>query len=569
MFTRLTGWLAARGIERRIALVVFLAALPSVAMGLDCDDYGAAARVERNVFAAYAFTPTDPEAAHAWMLDQRSTGIAPWWVSEQLRASFFRPLASLSLWVDFASGAPVWWMHLENCVIYALTVWLAARTYRQLGLSGAALGWASVFLGLDGVVAASVGWIAARNTLLAPLFGLACILLHDRASREGRLVVAALASFAFVLSVLSAELGLCTLGYLGAHALTVDRRSAMRRAWALVPYALVAATHLGVYVHGGYGTHDVGVYRDVFHAPLSAFAAFTESIPIWLASLATIPVAGLSPMLPELRLPFLVVSMLVLVVLVPLLWTRRETQPAWRTFALGTLLSLVPLASVVPMERIRFFAAFGMCGLLGPFVVRDVDAHERTRRWVARALGVVHGVLLPLLFVPTLFSARSIDGAAVTLERALPHASSPIAIALNPPMYATTQWATEMRAHEGERGPPVIGLYAGTEPVAISRLDDRTLELSVMRSWCPTTMERVRDFSAAPLHVGDRISLAHLVVEVREVEAGGVPTRARFTFAQALESSQLSFWRWDGSNVERWTPLPIGARETLPRASLF
>lgn len=567
LYARVTAWLCVPNIERRVALVAFLCALPSLGIGLWCDDHVLAAEVRQGgPFAAYQFIPRGP-AAHAWLLAARRTGLAPWWVGEQVRASFFRPLSSFSLWLDFAHGAAPWWMHLENCAIYALTVWLAIALYKQLGLSDAGLGWAAAFLGLDGAFASSVGWIASRNTLLGTCFGFACLLLHDRARREGRSLLLAPACLCFALSLLSAELGLCTLGYLCAHALTVDRGPPNRRALALTPYAAVAGVHLAYYVTAGFGPRHFGYYQDIFSSPASVLLGFVESIPIWLATTTTAPVAGLQIFLPDAHVPLLVGSIVVLALFVPLLSSRWTQQPQGPMFAIGALLSLLPLASVLPTERVRFFLAFGIYGLLGPWVVRDFDAPERFRRRMARALWRMHGVWLPIFFVPFMFSAKLIGSPAKALDETLPRASSPIAIILNPPHHYVTQWQAAMRSYQGEPSPPVFALYAGGQPVDIRRIDDRSLELHIARSWFTTPFARFRDLSQEGFRAGDRIALSHLSVEVREVDASGAPTRARFTFARSLDDPGLTFRSWQGTRFATWTPPPAGSSVRLAVAA--
>jgi hypothetical protein len=535
-------------------------------MGLQADDYILREQVlEDGPFAAYLFSPLDPQAAHTKVLEARAAGRAPWWADEHTRVSYFRPLSSLSLWLDFAHGARPWWMHLENGAIYAALVWLAVALYRQLGLSGAGLGWAAVFFGLDGALAASAGWISARNTLLAACFGLACLLFHDRARRAGRPILLTLSCLCFALSLLSAEFGLCVLGYLGAHALSVDRAPRMRRAIALAPYGALTALYLVHYVTAGYGSiGGGGVHRDVFGSPAAAALAWVESIPVWLASAATMPFAGFQLLRPDLRLPILAFSLVVLAVILPLLGSRSIEQPHGRMFAIGAVLSLVPLAAVVPQERLRFFVAFGVYGVLGPWVVSHFDAPERVHRRVARLVWRMHGVWLPLFFVPLLFSIVPIaGGAARALDEALPRAAMPITILLNPPTSFVPWYQPAMRASRGEIGPPVFALYAGNQSLDIQRVDDRSLELHVARSWFSAPFERNRDDSRHWFRAGDRIPLARLTVEVREVDAAGAPTRARFAFDRSLDDPSLSFRYWKGSKLALWTPPPAGGRVKL------
>jgi hypothetical protein len=574
LYARLTGWLSAPHVERRIAVIAFLFALPSLAVGLQADDYILREQVlEGGPFAAYLFSPRDPRAAHEQLLELRTAGHIPWWADEHQypHTRFFRPLSSLSLWLDFAHGAPAWWMHLENCAVYGILVWLAIASYKQLGLSGAGLGWAAVFFGLDFAFATPVGWIAARNTLLAACFGLACILLHDRARRSGRpgLLIPACAFFA--LSLLSAEIGMCTLGYLAAHALAVDRAPRLRRMLALAPYAVMTGLYLTYYVSAGYGVHGGLIYRDVFGSPGAALLGLLESIPIWLATTATLPVASLLMFVPDVRLPVFVLSLVVLAILVRLLAARWDEQPHARMLAAGAVLSLLPLASALPQERLRFFVAFGVYGLLGPWVARDFDAPERFRRVMARSLWRLHGMWLPIFFIPGLFGSRSAfaGGGASALDHSVPRAAAPITVVLNTPSWYVPLFQASMRAYSGDPRPPVFALYAGSQALGVARPDARSLELYAARSWFTTPFGNLRDVSVAPFRIGARIELAHLTVEVREVDRAGAPTRARFTFDRSLDDPGLTFRYWDGSEVAQWTPPPVGSGLQLPAASTF
>jgi hypothetical protein len=568
LYAHATRWLCAQGAARWLVLAAFLSSLPSLEMGLQGDDYILRQQImERGPFAAYVFSARDPQVSRERALENRSAGRAPWWADEHTRSRFFRPLASLSLWLGFAHGAPPWWMHLENCAIYALIVGLAIALYRQLGLSGAGLGWACVFFGLDGAHAVSVGWIAGRNTLLATCFGLACILFHVRARASGRPLPFALAWVCFALALLSGEFGLCSLGYLAAHAWAVDRGPTMRRLMALSPYAVLTGLYLAGYVAAGYGVNNGHLYRDIPSAPGAALLAFLESIPVWLASTATVPFAGLRLIAPGVRVPILVLSLLILALLVPRVARQLKQDPVARMLTIGALLSLAPLAAVIPQERLRFFVAFGVYGLLAPWVVSEFDAPERLRRGLARLVWRMHGVWLPLLFVPFLFASTMVGGpsAAAALDDALPRAAAPIAILLNPPVWSVPWYQAAMRAARDETGPPTFALYAGMQPLELKRVDDRTLELHAARSWFATAFDRI----GAPLRAGTRIALPAFTVDVSEADATGAPTRVRFTFDRSLNHPGLSFWLWKRSQLTRWSPPPAGSQLRLPAASSF
>lgn len=573
LYARASRWVCVPHIERRIACLAFLCALPSLTIGLQADDYVLRRNVlERGALEAFTFFSRDPQVAHAQLLAERAKGQMPWWVEEHPRTSFFRPLSSLSAWVDFASGMPPWLMHLESCAIYALMVFIAAVLFRQLGLSEIALGWAALFFGLDGAIATPVGWLAGRNTMLAALFGLACVLFHERARRAERPALLAAACLCFALALLSAELGLCTLGYVIAYALTLDRAPLGKRILALLPYGVLTGVYLVHYVLGGYGASGGTVYKEATD-PIVMLLAWLESIPVWLATTATVPIASLLMLGPDARAPILTFSLVVLAILVPLLAARHLKEPRARMFAIGAILSLVPLAAISPQERLRFLVSFGVYGVLGPWVASAYHATERWQRIVARFIWRVHGVWLPLMFVPLLFSivsAKFAGGGATALDEALPRAHAPVAILLNPPAWTVSWFQVFMRAYQRAPNPPVYALYAGGQPLAARRVDERSLELHIARSWLASPFDAsLRNLARAPFHAGDRLDLPYFHVEVREVDSHGAPTRVRFTFERALEDPSLAFRYWDGDQIARWTPPAIGSEVQLPAAKTF
>ena len=97
-YQRVTSWLSAPHLERRIALLALLFALPSLAGRLQADDYILREQVLKDgPFAAYLFTAQGSQASHEQLIAQRNEGQMPWWGGEQPRFRFFRPLASLVL----------------------------------------------------------------------------------------------------------------------------------------------------------------------------------------------------------------------------------------------------------------------------------------------------------------------------------------------------------------------------------------------------------------------------------------------------------------------------------------
>jgi len=575
VYRPLLRWLSRPNIERRLAIAAFVLCLPSLAIGLQADDYDLHAATARGPLQAYAFDDRDPELARQHVLQRRDAGLLPWWTYEGHRQRFLRPLASLSLWLDFRlwPRAP-FMLHLHHCVLYAALVWLAGLIYRRCGLSGGALGLATFFYAVNGAQSMTVGWISGRNTLLSALFGFACWLLHARSRADGaggaRLLAAAAACACFALALLSSEGGLAALAYLGAHALLIERAPWRVRALALLPYLAIAGLWLAHYTSAGYGVVGSGFYHDLAGDPFGFAASLAAALPIYLASQLTLPYANMAGLFPGGLWVVAALSLALLVALSPLFAPALAREPRARFFALGAALAVVPLSSTLPQDRLVFFIGLGTCGLLGELVERCFDADGRGRRRTARTLWRLHGVLAPVLFVPMLFGCMGafLGGGATALERALPRAEQPLVVLVNSPSWLLPHFQARMRAYAGQPASPVVMLYAGGGAVTVTRRDARSLELHVPRGWLATPIERgLRDVERFPMRAGEALRLRHVAIEVLDVDPAGAPTCVRFTFDRALDDSALTTFAWLGRAPAPWTPPPIGRSATLPRVS--
>ena len=109
----------------------------------------------------------------------------PWWTDQDWKARFFRPVSSLSVWLDFqmfGEWAPGF--HLTNLLLFGLLIRSLYPLYRSWGLGPkAAFMSMLVFACLDDNLT-PVGWLANRNSLLATLLIVLAMLLVQRARLE-------------------------------------------------------------------------------------------------------------------------------------------------------------------------------------------------------------------------------------------------------------------------------------------------------------------------------------------------------------------------------------------------
>jgi hypothetical protein len=111
-----------------VALVAVLLSLPALALGFMSDDHVLAWQLALGDGPWGLFKLTEPRLS-----ELRATGAIAWWASPRLYVSFFRPLASLSHYVDFTLWPrAAWLMTLWNVLLYGLAVLFAGLTYRRL-----------------------------------------------------------------------------------------------------------------------------------------------------------------------------------------------------------------------------------------------------------------------------------------------------------------------------------------------------------------------------------------------------------------------------------------------------
>jgi Tfp pilus assembly protein PilF len=176
-----------------------------------------------------------------------STGV---WVGAGSGSSWYRPLMMSSFALDRAIlGPAAFGFHLVSLLLFAIVAALAVRCMRVFGASAPAALLAGALGAVHPAQAEAVAWISARGDLLFAGFGLAALLLYDRA-RDGIRGAAGISYFAALIgkesAVALAPLFVCVDRVRNAtHA---PRAVIARHApWllALVVYLLLRAHSLG------------------------------------------------------------------------------------------------------------------------------------------------------------------------------------------------------------------------------------------------------------------------------------------------------------------------------------
>jgi hypothetical protein len=563
------------------ALVAVVLTLPSLGVGWQLDDYpqrlmmlGQAPEVAGGPLAVFATIPGD-RATNLRFMDR---GILPWWAAPDLKLSFCRVLSAASLWLDYRlfPDSPAL-MHAESLLWFALLVIATGLLYRRLLTPAWIAGLAALLYAVDPGHAVPVAWLANRNAVLASLFGALALLAHDRWRRDVWRPGALWSAVCLALALLSGEMALGAAAFLAAYVCTLESGGLRNRIASFLPAGVTLGAWAVYYRLAGFGTRGSGMYLDPRASPAAFAAAFFRRAPLLLLGQWTPVPADVQAVVPAEKLGALaaagwIVAAVLALALLPLL--RRDRTA--RFFALGTALALVPSTATTPSNRLLFWVSFGVLGLVAQLVAGVWDGADwRPRARAGRALlaGIAfamvlfHLVLAPLLLPVFTLSVRALGEPVARAARTVPPGlAGRDVVAVNAPEYLLfVSFVPSLLPVQGKPRPRSFrGLTAGPFPVAVTRLDERTLTMHLQGDLFGGLLGRLFRTADRPLPAGEEIVLSGLTARVAAVSSGGAPSEVIFRFALPLEDPSLVWLQWRGEGFASWTPPAIGQTVTLP-----
>jgi hypothetical protein len=368
---RRCAWLIALGLMLLIPLAL---ALPPTlddafhallfAHALPCDTHHAS-----QGFLLEQFVFLDGDAARTLCLTQ-STGM-PWWIHEQLQIAFFRPLTSVTHWIDLQLWYNSSWLpHLHSLLLYLLAIWLFHRFHRELSGNAAWVALATLLFTVDLGHLTAVTWIANRSALIALIFLLTSLLCLERFNSRARTQWLILSCLMWTGALFSAEMGLGGLAYLGAYCLILGRQSLWQRIGLTGLYLAIGLGWFLGYKMMGFGATQSAYYTDPsaglgnFAGLLAARAPYSYFLA-W-SGLPTSVFHNNSYILPATAIA---ISLLFLCLLAIVLWQRfRHDRQIW-FWLLGSLGSLLPIGAAFPHERNLVIVSLGVIALLARLTV--------------------------------------------------------------------------------------------------------------------------------------------------------------------------------------------------------
>lgn len=553
------------------ALLAGTLALPSLGVGLALDDFILRGKLEGHVpmpkgssayLELFRFLPGDRVQVQALI----ENGTVPWWTGPAIKAAFFRPLTVATHQLDQTLWpSAVELHHAHSLLWFALGVALAVLFFRRL-LPPVAAGLAGLMFAVDDAHSMPACWLSSRNALLAFAFGTAALLLHRRwrQTRERRCLFGSLG--AMLAALCSSEAALGALAYLVAYQLTLDPGSMRTRLLGLLPQTLLLAVFAAVYLRLGFGAGESGLYLDPLRNPGTFAEALLERIPILaLSQLGQQSADGWLYLPRWFQLTMTGLGLGVLAWTAWLCAPSLRRDPLTRFFALGLMLSLVPVCGTFPMDRLLLFSGLGAFGL----IARQLDrlgwfatGAAATPPWRRRSLKLL--LVLHLVVAAPLLPLR-IVGFSALCQRL-----NEGALALSAPGNALEQTYVLLAGLEIpyitialtrlDAGLPVPRRLALLAPLLsdleVRRPDANTLRIRPDGGFYSHHGERLFRGDDRPFRRGDRVMTRDYQAEVLSVTPDGRPAEVAFHFRTPLSDPSLPFFFVEDGHPR---PFPVPA----------
>ncbi|MCC6487956.1 MAG: hypothetical protein IT364_10695 [Candidatus Hydrogenedentes bacterium] len=561
----------------------------SVGVGKATDDYYWSAvfrgapglpEVTNGILDTFSFGKGEPDEHSRYL----ARGIIPWWTDAQWRIAFWRPLSSLSHYIDYRLWPDhTWMMHLHSMLLYAALAYATTRLYQRHLNPGWVAALAGLLYAVDSAHGLSVGWLSNRNALLSALFGVLVLLHHDRWRRDSSPLHGVLACASLLVGLLCGEGTVAIGGYLFAHACFIDKGAWSKRIAVLLPYLAIVIVWRALYSSLGYGVTGTILYTD----PLSDPSGFIQNallfLPILLYSHFAFPDPIYTMLFPGgLFAAYVAVTLMALAVLAWAFLPVLRANPAARFYGAGMLLAAIPYCSSVPQYRLLTIVGIGGMGLLAAFLgatfeSAGADATQpkgaRRRRLAAQVLIVLHLIVSPVMLPVHSYSMKYVGDIVERGNGTIP--SDPgikedrvvILSATGDIVYAMIPL---MRSALNQPFPRAFWvLYSGNRELSVARPDAHTLEITNPDGW----MEQPWSFlfcrlPHSAMRAGQVIKTEGLTVAVLSVTPDGRPTRVRFQFDRPLEDASLRWLTWrDGAYVPFAVPSE-GSETVIPELTV-
>jgi hypothetical protein len=582
--SRLTRLLEHPRLPQWIVAVGLALTAPSLFIGFHLDDHigrfifsdaPGAERLYRIYSGGYGAANGNPVDA-AWMMEE---GFAPWWMDPDVLLWFWRPISLATHLLDaaiFPENAFVW--HLHSWLWFAVLLVCAVHMYRSL--QGAMIGGlAALLFAIDHTHALPVAFITNRYALITTALCMLAVQQHHAHASLGGVRAAVVAPLCYGVALFAGESSAAIMGYFLCYALFVDTRALRTRVLSLAPYFVVSGIWRAVYSALGHGARGSDLYIDPVREPVRFGIALLERAPTLLLGQWFMPPAESFTLVDSTSAALLIAfAWLFTIALFIALWPLLRRDKLARFWAGGMVLSIIPMCSGEPNNRMLFIASIGAAGLIAcwwnAYAGALQDALGRFSRGFGKTMLAGHLLLSPwlvpvnavgMIFYTSLYRAFDDVG---------PDAAGSDTVFLSSPDYFAVRLMKMIKAVEHKPGPGRYRALAyGPEQVTVERTGANTLVLSYQGGAMhePAVTKQAIDLyrsSGKPMVQGQQVQLEGLQIEVLELTEDQRPLRVRFDFEESLDAPRYRFYHWANNHFLATQAPAVGETKVLPRATL-
>ncbi len=481
---------------------------------------------------------------------ERDAWIYPWWIADNLRFRFFRPVAERSLYLDYllfrehAIG-----YRAMSIAIYIIGVWIVLGLFRTLADERRAR-WAAMIFAIAGGHAIPIIFPSARCDLCALVAGMFAVWMVARYLLDGGSLRLLLAVLAYLVGLGSKEvvLGMVLAPPLMFWALSSRRPGdpAFRRrgAAATIAFGLVAAAFLAYYATGSYASNGAMMLD-----PLRATRDYLARMPGRSMLLLVSWVIQINPFLLYSHEQQAIAKYWLILAGIPALalfvWAvfrNRWHDRSLQAMAVWSLVFLPVLTCTPADDRVMTIPSVGLAFLTAAWMTRRKDGPlVRLAVWLFIGIPVVYTLATTAALALLEWKANHQIAAAVA-SFGRPVGRDDTIFFLNAPQPNDVLW-TQDRAESsfGPQRPGVAVLTDINDPI-VERTGPNTLKLTTageaFLSSFVGRMGRVRDTQLAQ---GSRLDVGEYGVTPTVVKNGRV-TELSIDFRRPIDSDHYRFF---------------------------
>lgn len=556
--------------------------LPIYLVGLTMDDFvhrlilrGAIPAWSSNPTQLYDFTRSPPE----WRFAVEH-GLFPWWIAEDFKIRFFRPLSSLSVAFDHLFDQHTTLVgHTQSLLWFFALCWIAASILRAILPEKSAIT-ATWCYCLAAHHTSGLQWIAARNSQLAGVFGLLAVALYARAlqqdthqSTRPTLAVPAVGSLFVGLFAGETVLG-ALIVMMGVDRLLRPNDALSATAKRVSLPVLLGVVYLIAYSAAGYGVRWSGIYHD----PAREFAQYAGHFPGRMFGLLAEPFSSIpSDFLmfggPVARTVSIIGAVVLAVVVLSLALvrsalSREQLRVASVMLAVGAV-ALVPSVAGAPGSRMLPIVGFALACVVGvllsgarEFLRSNVGTLAKLPVWIfAGFFAFSQFVISPMFRLMQPLNMGKISSVQTAVGRDTPWACNErsvlLVVASSDPGIA--MYVVPILANAGHHANVSQVLSMAPTDHEVQTVDDRTFRVrSVARvSILDNPLGILYRSPALPVPLGTQMHYENLDLTVTAVNDRG-PTELTVHSSAPIQAPAVCMFVWKDGALRPFALPPMG-----------